>query len=122
MKKALVILIHALVGWGLCGAVIGVGRTWWSMETTLIVHVVVAPLIFAVLSGLYFTKFRYTKPLPTAVIFTAIVMAMDAGLVAPVFEKSYDMFSSILGTWLPFALIFTSTWITGKGITKSNSQ
>jgi len=119
MKKVLLILIHALVGWGLCGAVIGVGRSLWSMETTLVVHVVAAPMIFAVLSGLYFTKFRYTKPLLTAVIFTAVVMAMDAGLVAPFFEKSYAMFSSILGTWLPFILIFLATWMTGKLISRS---
>jgi len=117
MKKTLVILIHALVGWGLCGAVIGIGRQLWSMETTLAVHLVAAPMIFAFLSGIYFTKFRYTRPLPTAVYFTLFVMVMDAGLVAPFFEKSYAMFSSILGTWLPFMLIFVSTWMTGRGIT-----
>ncbi len=38
---------------------------------------------------------------------------MDAGLVAPVFEKSYDMFRSLIGTWIPFILIFISTYLTG---------
>jgi len=41
------------------------------------------------------------------------VVVMDAGLVAPVFEKSYQVFMSALGTWIPFALIFVSTYITG---------
>ena len=113
MKKALIILLHALVGWGLCGAVIGVGRKLWGIETTLVVHALAAPAIFAVISWLYFKKFHYTRPLPTASIFTLFVMAMDAGLVAPLFEKSYAMFASVLGTWVPFALIFVATWITG---------
>jgi hypothetical protein len=34
-------------------------------------------------------------------------------LVAPVFEKSFAMFESVLGTWMPFALIFIATLVTG---------
>jgi hypothetical protein len=40
-------------------------------------------------------------------------MTMDATIVAPVFEKSYAMFASILGTWLPFPSIFVATYFTG---------
>jgi hypothetical protein len=46
-------------------------------------------------------------------------MVMDAGIVAPVFEKSYVMFKSVLGTWIPFILIFLATYITGK-VTTTN--
>jgi hypothetical protein len=34
-------------------------------------------------------------------------------VVALLVEKSFDMFRSVLGTWLPFALIFLATWLTG---------
>jgi hypothetical protein len=36
--------------------------------------------------------------------------------VAPVFERSYAMFRSVRGTWLPFGLIFLVTWIVGRRI------
>jgi hypothetical protein len=72
------------------------------METTLVMHAIAAPAIFGVLSVIYFKRFNYTSALQTAMI-----------LVAPVFEKSYDMFRNPLGTWIPFALIFASTYLTG---------
>ena len=37
----------------------------------------------------------------------------DALVVAPIFEGSYAMFASPLGTWIPFVLIFGATWATG---------
>jgi hypothetical protein len=43
----------------------------------------------------------------------SFVIVLDATAVAPVFEKSYAMFSSILGTWLPFLSIFAATYLTG---------
>jgi len=61
----------------------------------------------------YFEKFNYTTPLQTAIIFVVFVITVDFFLVALVINKSLDMFSSLLGTWIPFALIFTSTYLTG---------
>jgi hypothetical protein len=112
-KKVLIILLHAFVIWALCGATIGIGRSVTSMETTLIVHLIAAPVFAGLVSLFYFKRFRYTNPLQTAVIFLLFVMAVDAGLVAPVFEKSFDMFKSMIGTWIPFILIFLSTFGTG---------
>ena len=34
-------------------------------------------------------------------------------LVALVIIQSLAMFASVLGTWIPFALIFASTYLTG---------
>jgi len=119
VKKALIILIHAFVGWALCGATIGIGRAVTSMSATLVIHVIAAPIIFALLSFIYFKKFGYTGPLMTAIIFVVFVIGMDAGLVAPVFEKSYEMFRSLIGTWIPFVLIFISTYLTGHLISDS---
>ena len=121
LKRILIIIIHAFIGWALCGATIGIGQSFTSMEVTLIIHAIAAPIIFAVITTVYYKKFAFTKPLITAIIFTGFVMIMDAGLVAPVFEKSYEMFHSLLGTWIPFALIFVSTYITGLILEKSES-
>lgn len=118
-KKVLIIIVHAFIGWALCGATIGIGRATTTMETTLIIHAIAAPIIFSIITTIYYKYFDYTLPLATAITFVAFVIVMDAGLVAPVFEKSYEMFKSLLGTWIPFALIFASTYLTGILITKA---
>ena len=33
--------------------------------------------------------------------------------VAPLFERSYAMFRSFVGTWMPFAAIFLASWAAG---------
>jgi hypothetical protein len=113
LKKGLIVLAHAFIGWALCGATMGVGSAVTSVENALIIHAVLAPVFFAVVTLVYQKKFHYTSPLATAVIFVMFVTVMDAGLVAPVFEKSFEMFASVLGTWLPFLLIFLATYVTG---------
>jgi len=121
-KKIIIVLIHAFVVWALCGATIAIGRSVTTMGTTLIIHAILAP-IFAFLVGMvYYKKFNYTSPVLTAFIFLLFIIAMDAGLVAPVFEKSYAMFRSILGSWIPFSLIFMSTYISGLIIQLKNKN
>ena len=119
-KKIIIVLIHAIIVWGLCGATISIGRSVTTMGTTLIIHAIVAPIFAFIVSLFYYKKFNYTTPIWTAIIFLLVVIAMDAGLVAPVFEKSYDMFRSMLGTWIPFTLIFLSTYLTGLIIRRVN--
>ena len=67
---------------------------------------------------IYFSRFNYTTPLRTALIFVGFVMLVDFFLVALVINKSLEMFTSLLGTWIPFALIFTSTYLTGLYVVK----
>jgi len=119
MKKIAILMIHALIGWGLCGAIIAVGRRLTTMENTLIIHAVGAPLIFVLLSLVYFKFFHFTSPLATALLFIAVVVFMDVFLVGLFLEKSFAMFASFLGTWLPFLLIFLATYFTGR-IVKAN--
>lgn len=113
MSKAVVILVFAFVGWAICGAIMGIGRAVTSLENTLVIHAIGAPIVFAILSFIYFGKFNYTTPLQTAIAFLAFVVFMDVFLIALFVEKSFAMFASILGTWIPFALIFLSTYLTG---------
>ena len=112
-KKILIILVHAVIGWLLCGIIMGIGRNITSIETTLIIHAIGAPVIFSILSIIYFKKFNYTSPISTAIIFVSCVILMDLLVIAPLVEKSFVMFRSIIGTWIPFGLIFLSVYITG---------
>jgi hypothetical protein len=113
VKKILILLAHAFMGWGLCGAIVGIGRNVTSMQVTLIVHAVGAPVIFVVISLIYYKWFHYTTALQTAAAFVLLVIFMDVFVVALLIEKSFEMFSSILGTWLPFVLIFAAVYTTG---------
>ncbi len=91
----------------------GVGQAVTSLENALLIHAIGAPIIFALLSFIYFKNFNYTTPLQTAMVFLAVVVSLDVFLVALVIEKSLAMFTSLIGTWIPFALIFMSTYLTG---------
>ncbi|MEE9465560.1 MAG: hypothetical protein V3W14_08340 [Candidatus Neomarinimicrobiota bacterium] len=113
-RQALVVLAHGIVGWAWCGALIGIGRQLFSMEAALIIHAIGGPLGFSLIAWFYFRRFGYTTPLQTAAAFLGVVVTLDLLLVAPVFEGSYAMFTSTLGTWLPFALIFTAVNVTGQ--------
>ena len=113
IKSLFIILIHAFIGWALCGAVMGIGMQVTSMERTLIIHAIGAPIFFVIVSLIYFKKFNFTTPFQTAILFLVFVIFMDFFIVALLIEKSLEMFKSILGVWLPFALIFISTYLTG---------
>ena len=68
----------------------------------------------SILSIIYFKKFNYTSPILTAIIFVGFIILMDLLVITPLVEKSFEMFGSIIGTWIPFGLIFVSTYLTGK--------
>ncbi len=113
IQKAGIILAHAFVGWALCFATIGVGMAVTTVNNALIIHAIGAPIFFAAVSFIYFRKFGFTKPIPTALIFITFVIIMDFFLVGLVILRNLDMFTSLLGTWIPFVLIFLSTYLTG---------
>jgi hypothetical protein len=118
-KKVFVILAHAFIGWTLCAATMGIGMATLSMEDALIVHAIGAPIFFTIVSQSYFSRFSYTSPLQTALIFVGFVIIMDFFLVALLINRSLEMFASLLGTWIPFTLIFTSTYLTGYYFVKN---
>jgi predicted small secreted protein len=113
MKKIIIILIHTSFGWALCWAIRGIGREITSIQNALIALALGSPVIFSVISLNYYRKFNYTTPLMTAIMFVGFIILMDVFVVALLIEKSFAMFSSILGTWIPFALIFLSTYVAG---------
>ncbi len=118
IRKALIIGAHALVGWALCAMTMTIGQATLPTQTALVVHAIGAPIFFTLISLNYFGRFCYTRPFQTALIFVGFVMLVDFFLVALVILRSLDMFASLLGTWIPFALIFGATYITGLYVTQ----
>ena len=119
-KKLFIIVNHAFIGWVMCAAIMGIGMQIFSMKTTLIIHAIGGPVGFLILSLIYFKNFNYTSPLQTATIFIGFIIFMDFFLIALLIKKSFAMFKSPLGTWIPFALIFLVTFITGLIVTKQD--
>jgi len=97
----------------------GVGLRVTTLETALIVHALAAPLIFGALSLVYFRRLGSWSPLRTAATFLGVVIIMDVFVVALFVERSFEMFESVLGTWLPLLLIFVSTWWTGSAVRRA---
>ncbi len=122
MKKLVIIFVHAFIGWVLCAATMGIGMATMTLESTLIVHAIGAPIFFTVVSLIFFRKFNYTTPLQTAMIFVGFMIAVDFLVVALLINRSLEMFVSLLGTWIPFGLIFTSTYLTGVFVLKNANQ
>ncbi len=116
--KFLIVLIYAFIGWTICGAIMFIGTAVTSEFIALLIHAVATPVIFAVVSSFYFKKYDLTTPLETAALFVAFVVLLDFVLVALLINKSLAMFGNVLGTWIPFALIFISTYYTGRKIEK----
>lgn len=114
LKKTLIVLGFALAVWAFCGALVGVGREFMTMDATLMVHAIGAPAGAAIASLLYFQQYGFTNPLVTAAIFVGVAFFLDVFFVALLIEKSFEMFRSFLGVWLPLALIFLVTYVTGE--------
>lgn len=113
-KKTAIVLGFAFAVWAFCGALVGVGSQFMTMDATLIVHAIGAPIGAAFFAWIYFRNFGYTSPLATACIFVASALALDFFVVAMLIEKSFAMFASPLGVWLPQVLIFTATYLAGR--------
>jgi hypothetical protein len=125
VKDTLLAPLFGLLGWALCGAKMFIGVSLMDLQTPLIVHAIRVPLIFFLITGFYFRRYHFTSPLGTAVLFPLIVIFTDFFLVALAIKRSLEMFRNALGTWIPFALIFASTYLTGliskKGMKQSSA-
>ena len=108
-------VLHAFVGWVFCAATMGIGMATTSLQNALVIHAVAAPIIFSVVSLSYFKRPDSWSPLAGAIVFVVFVIVVDFFLVALVINRSLEMFTSLLGTWIPFGLIFASTYVTGLG-------
>ena len=118
-RKYLILFACAFIGWALCAATMGIGQATTSQQNALIIHAVAAPIFFMGISLVYFRKFAFTTPIRTALLFTGFVMVVDFFLVALLILRSLAMFASPLGTWIPFLLIFTSTYLTGLAVQRT---
>lgn len=108
------LVLHAVIGWAVCATTMGGLLAIGTLQVALILHALATPLVFAALSRHYFRKEGARDPLPTAFAFVGIVALLDLVVVAGLLQHSLAMFGSVAGSWLPFLLIFVTTWMTGE--------
>lgn len=118
-QKLIITLVHAFVGWIFCTASMTIGMAVTSVENALVIHAIGAPIFIAAVSWVYFTKFNYTTPVQTATIFVAFAILMDIFVVSLMVLGNFEMFTSLLGTWIPFALMFVATYLMGTFVNRS---
>jgi len=116
IQRTAVLLVLGIVGWGVCGGIIFAGRGLIGDDATFVVHAIAVPIVFGLLVHIYFRFFTSPSPRIAAAVFLGLAAGLDFFIIAPFAEKSYAMFTSpdsILGTWIPFGLIFLSAYLVG---------
>jgi hypothetical protein len=118
MNRFLVLLLYALVGCALCGAVMAFASALVPIQTAMLIHAAAIPLIFGVLTLGYYSRQRYFDPFVVGFTFVAVALFMDVIVVAYFVLGSFEMFQSLLGVWIPLGLIFFSTYLAGLYATR----
>jgi len=102
-----------VVGWAICAGMMTLLLASAPLALALAGHAIAAPVIFAAIARFYFRNRGAREPIATAIVWTSMVIGLDAVVVAVFVERSFSMFASVAGTWLPFLLIFVAVWSTG---------
>jgi hypothetical protein len=112
----------AAAGWLLCGLAMAGLRLATGIAVAIWLHLAIAAIVFFVVAVFYWNDPEHLPPLPTAAVFVVTVVALDALIVAPFFEKSFAMFRSALGTWVPFAAIFFSSLLAARLLSRDPGE
>ena len=104
----------AVVSWMACGLVFAVARALLGVDAAVAIHLFAAPVIGALATVLLWNHARHPGVAGTALTLAGTAAGLDAIVVAPFLERSYAMFGSPAGTWIPLALILASSALTGS--------
>jgi disulfide bond formation protein DsbB len=109
----LALIVCGLILWAACGGVYAMGREVWPSEMPEAVRLSVAPAIAAVVTLAHKIAAPDFNALTRAAVFTLIVAALDALVLAPLIDGHRAIFRSATGAWLPLAAIFAASWLAG---------
>lgn len=99
----------AVAGWIACGFVFVLSRVAFGVDAAIVIHLLAAPVIGAVVTLLLWRNPRHPGVACTATTLAGTAALLDAIVVAPFLERSFAMFASLTGTWIPLALIFAAS-------------
>jgi hypothetical protein len=99
----------AVAGWMACGLVFALARAAFGVNAAVAIHLLAAPAIGAAAALFLWTHPRHPGVAGTAAVLAGTPALLDAVVVAPFLERSFGMFASLAGTWIPLALIFAAS-------------
>jgi hypothetical protein len=99
----------AVGGWIACGLVFALARAMFGVNAAVVIHLLAAPVIGATVTLLLWNHPRHPWVAGTAATMAGAAALLDAIVVAPFLERSFAMFASLAGTWVPLALIFAAS-------------
>ncbi|HEY6006668.1 MAG TPA: hypothetical protein VIV57_27555 [Anaeromyxobacter sp.] len=111
-------LAWAVAAWLACGLTFAAGRAALGVNAAIAIHLVAAPLIGAAATRLLWRHPRHPGIAATALTLAGAAALLDAIVVAPFLERSYEMFSSAAGTWIPLALILLASAATAARLAR----
>ncbi len=104
---------YGAYGWAVCALVLGVLLPLTRSSFAITVHLIAAPVVFALLARRYQSVDGARAPLPAALTWTAMVGVLDAALVAAVVRPTIALLHSVAGYWVPLGLVFVASWALG---------
>jgi len=104
----------AVLAWFACALTFAVTRALLGVGPAAAVHLAAAPVIGGMATWLLWRHPRHPGAAGTAITLAGTAALLDAIVVAPFLDRSFAMFGSALGTWLPLALISVGSAATGK--------
>jgi hypothetical protein len=104
----------AVAVWAACGLTFAMGRAAFGIDAALAIHLAAAPAISFAATVLCWNHRRHPGALATAAVMAGVPAGLDALVVAPFLERSFAMFASPVGTWIPLALIFLGSLATAR--------
>jgi menaquinone-dependent protoporphyrinogen oxidase len=116
------LLLHGFVGWALCGLTMATLLRATTLGTALTIHALAVPIIFTVVARHYFRARGARDSLAVAFSFVGIVAVLDSLVVAGLIQRSLVIFNSVVGFWVPLALIFGVTWATGEVLSMAPAE
>ncbi len=103
----------AVAGWIACGLTFAIARAMFGVQAAVVIHLFAAPVIGGTVTHLLWNRPRHPGVAGTAAALAGGAALLDAIVVAPFLERSFEMFASPAGTWIPLALIFAASAATG---------
>jgi hypothetical protein len=105
IMKGLVLLFLSFIGMFLCAAALIAVREFIGVQEAIIYFILV-PIIYLLLSLIYFVYFHYSTPLMTAIFFFFFTIFIDSAVAATFIEIVYAMSVSFVVTYLVGWLYF----------------
>ena len=108
------IAVGPALGWGVatwlaCGFVFAGTRSLLGVDAAVAIHLVAAPFIASGATFLLWNHPRHPGVVGTALTLAGTAALLDVVVVAPFLERSYTMFESLPGTWIPLGLILAAS-------------